>query len=292
MKFWYAFLFAHVAFANPVGEEVVGGDVSFSRPSNHELHVLQKSDRAVVEWDQFSIDADEVTRFIQPGKDSVVLNRVTGGDVSFLYGRLEANGQVILMNPHGVIVGESGVIDARAFLPILHDIDARGFMDGMPQFPSIDAAAVVNREGCVEADCVERVGDRVFLVSSAANLGDVLGTVISPSSVAPSAAQVVQNSQEALQELRTLIPERLWVQEFSILLDREAFVAQIQSLIDHHRRNDMMRSSFALARSRDYLLPSTMAGENIRLLDHYQEFEQSPFWRTPNQLNRLRWLER
>lgn len=41
--------------------------------------IVQASDRAVINWNSFSIGEGELTRFIQPSARSVVLNRVTGG---------------------------------------------------------------------------------------------------------------------------------------------------------------------------------------------------------------------
>ncbi len=96
----------------------------------------------------------------------------------------------------------------------------------------------------------------------------------------------------ALQELRTLMPERLWVQEFSLLVDQEGLEKQIQKAMQHPRLDTTLSPSFSLARSKDYLLRTTLSGETIRMLDRYQEFEQSPFWRTPNQMDRLHWLEK
>jgi|GEM_PF-1254657 len=38
--------------------------------------VLQHSDKTVINWNGFSIEGDEVTRFVQPGRNSIALNRV------------------------------------------------------------------------------------------------------------------------------------------------------------------------------------------------------------------------
>jgi hypothetical protein len=46
-----------------------------------------------------------------------------------------------------------------------------------------------------------------------------------------------------------------------------------------------------MAFSSDYFLQATLSGTNIRLLDRYQEFEESPFWRTPEMMRRLKALE-
>ena len=53
----------------------------------------------IINWQGFSIRADEVTRFVQSGVASAVLNRVTGTEHSQLLGQLLANGRVFLINP-------------------------------------------------------------------------------------------------------------------------------------------------------------------------------------------------
>jgi hypothetical protein len=91
--------------------------------------------------------------------------------------------------------------------------------------------------------------------------------------------------------MESLIPESLWVQEFSILMDRKAFREHIKILMNRRTRDTFIQSQFALASSKDYFLHSTMSGQNIRMMDRYEEFEESPFWRTPEMLKTLYWLE-
>ena len=160
---WSLLLCSRVVFANPVGETVTGGDVAFTRDGKNELHVFQTSDRAVVEWEKFSIDAGELTKFLQPGPDAVLLNKVIGSEISAIYGKLEANGQIILMNPHGVLVGKTGVIDACAFMAVSHDVNNVEFMDGKFDYSVSDLSGVINVDGRVDADRIEIIGDRIFL---------------------------------------------------------------------------------------------------------------------------------
>jgi len=94
---------AAVLSAAPENPVVVSGDVSFTN-SAQALEVTA-SDRAIVDWQRFSIDVGETVRFLQPSTAAVVLNRVTGTDVSALSGTLQSNGTVYLINPRGVIVG-------------------------------------------------------------------------------------------------------------------------------------------------------------------------------------------
>jgi filamentous hemagglutinin family protein len=99
------------AFANPQGGKVRHGRVEFQNQGGS-LVVRQTSDKAILEWGDFSIRAGERTTFVQPSRQSAVLNRVPGGPVSRLEGRLEANGQVYLINPSGIVVGPGGAAAA------------------------------------------------------------------------------------------------------------------------------------------------------------------------------------
>lgn len=96
---------------------------------------------------------------------------------------------------------------------------------------------------------------------------------------------------ESLQQLNSLMPERIWEQEFSIIVDQKGFERVIPEWTLHQRREGMHQCRIALPCSNEYFLRSTMSGENTRLLDRYQEFEWSPYWKNPPRVSELRALE-
>src|SRR5579872_6286884 len=110
MAFSSNFLFATL----PQGEVVKAGEAAFHRESS--LLNMTVSDRAIIEWKSFSIGAGEEACFLQPSASSVVLNQVMGNLRSEILGRLQANGKVFLVNPHGVIIGQDALINTAAFL--------------------------------------------------------------------------------------------------------------------------------------------------------------------------------
>ena len=73
---------SHPVLANPTGAQVVNGAVNMDAAGNS-LRITA-SDRAIINWKNFSIGAGEITQFIQPSAAASVLNRVTSGDVSNL----------------------------------------------------------------------------------------------------------------------------------------------------------------------------------------------------------------
>src|ERR1043165_6568773 len=69
--------------ANPCGGTVTSGSAHINTgPGN--VTVQQQSQRAVINWQQFSNSQGETTTFVQPNSSSATLNRVTGGQASHL----------------------------------------------------------------------------------------------------------------------------------------------------------------------------------------------------------------
>jgi len=163
-------------YANPAGEAVVGGAAGFNRPDAATLIVNQNTDRAVINWNSFSIANGELTRFVQPSSSSAVLNRVVTANPSAIYGTLEANGNVFLINPGGVLVGAGGVVNTASFVASTHDINTEEFMKGgQLNFKGNSDAMVVN-----QGNIAAREGDVFLIAKEVRNEGQLMakdGTV-------------------------------------------------------------------------------------------------------------------
>jgi filamentous hemagglutinin family protein len=103
-------LLAAGAQAAPTGGVVVAGEGLIDQ-SGLETTITQNTERLAIDWASFNVRADERVQFIQPGETSVALNRILGNEASQIFGRLDANGHVILMNPNGVLFGESATVN-------------------------------------------------------------------------------------------------------------------------------------------------------------------------------------
>src|SRR5712675_3164949 len=134
--------------AGPDGPVVVGGQATVTGAGSANVQVNQTTNNAIINWNTFNIGAGQSTTFVQPGTSSVTLNRVTGGlGPSEIYGTLTANGHVFLINPDGVLVGASGVINTAGFLATTSDIRNQDFMAGRYVFsiPGHPNASIVNQ---------------------------------------------------------------------------------------------------------------------------------------------------
>ncbi|HEY7579140.1 MAG TPA: filamentous hemagglutinin N-terminal domain-containing protein [Acetobacteraceae bacterium] len=87
--------------ARPGGVTVVAGSAAISRTA-HNTRIDQSSQRAAIDWRSFDVGSAQSVTFQQPNAQAVALNRVEGPDPSQIAGRIDANGQIVLVNQSGV----------------------------------------------------------------------------------------------------------------------------------------------------------------------------------------------
>ncbi|MGM5179149.1 two-partner secretion domain-containing protein, partial [Salmonella enterica] len=121
-----------MALANPAlptGGQVVAGSGSISS-SGSQMTVQQNSQNMVASWNTFDIGKNNTVQFVQPGSSAVALNRVTGGRESQIMGTLKANGQVMLINPAGVMFGQGAQVSTAGLVASTKNISNADFMKG------------------------------------------------------------------------------------------------------------------------------------------------------------------
>ena len=157
------------AYANPTGGQVVGGAASISSSGNT-LTVQQTTSRAIINWSSFDIGSGETTQFVQPSSSSIALNRVTGSESpSQILGTLNANGQVWIINPNGVMFGGNAQVNVAGLVATSVDIDNNNFMAGNYTFnhPGNANAAISNAGSITTADA----GLVAFVAPNVSNAG-------------------------------------------------------------------------------------------------------------------------
>jgi len=100
---------AALAQTLPTGGQVQAGTATIASGGAGKLQVSQASGKAIIDWQSFSIGAGGEVR-IDNGAGAT-LNRVTGQSLSAIDGVLSATGSVYLLNPNGVVIGKSGVVN-------------------------------------------------------------------------------------------------------------------------------------------------------------------------------------
>ncbi|WP_213955973.1 filamentous hemagglutinin N-terminal domain-containing protein [Variovorax sp. dw_954] len=162
------------AFAQtlPTGFKAIGGGVTMSQPGIGTMNIMQSTVRAMAQWNSFSIGAGGIVNIAQPGPASVLLNRVVGPDASTIAGRLNANGQVFLVNPNGVLFSKGSVVNTGGLVASTLDIGNDNFMAGKQLvFERADGnhASVVNA-GSIHAS---KGGTVALMGETVRNEGDI-----------------------------------------------------------------------------------------------------------------------
>src|SRR4051812_44937293 len=71
--------------------------------SGANTNVTQTTDRAILDWSNFNTGSGEKVNFNQPTAGAIALNRINSGSLTTFSGLLQANGNIILVNDHGIM---------------------------------------------------------------------------------------------------------------------------------------------------------------------------------------------
>ena len=119
------------------------------------MTINQSTQRASINWNSFSIGKDASVNVVQNNASSVLLNRVVGNDPSQIFGKLTANGQVILINPNGIVFGKGGSVTASAFTASTFGMTEEDFKKG--KYPVLIAGLKAMGEGHSFENCAHLI---------------------------------------------------------------------------------------------------------------------------------------
>lgn len=145
--------------ANPMGGEVVSGQASFNAVGN--TLTVTNTPGTIINWQGFSINANEVTRFAQQSAASAVLNRVITNNPSVILGTLSSNGQVFLVNPGGIVFGAGSTVDVAGLVATSLNLSDADFLAGRHNFTSQPGAQNISNAGNITA----QQGGQIYLIA-------------------------------------------------------------------------------------------------------------------------------
>ena len=155
----------------PQGGSVAAGRATIGAPTHQNLTITQTSPAAVINWNAYSIGGPNSVTYVQPNASSAILNRVTSGTPTTIAGRLNANGQVYLVNPNGIAITSTGAVNVGGgFVASTLGISDSDFMAGKRGFTGSGHSASVSNAGTINAGSGGFVG---LLGGSVSNEGTI-----------------------------------------------------------------------------------------------------------------------
>ena len=150
---------ATLVHAAPNGGNVTSGSATISQNGNV-TNINQSTNKASINWQNFNVNPNETVNFNQPNSNSVTLNRVIGTTNSLIQGAMNANGQVILVNPNGVVFTEGSSVNVGGLVATTKNITDQDFQNDNYKFEGNSNASILNK-GTIKAKYVAMMGKTV-----------------------------------------------------------------------------------------------------------------------------------
>ncbi len=178
--FPYLILGPKLLYALPQDWTVESGDVSFNVSEDNSMLTINASNNAIINFGSFNIGQGEMVQFIQPGMDSSVLSRVTGGGSSDIFGSLFSNGQLVLINQNGITFHDTANVQVGSLIASTLDIQSSLYLSNQFTFEKLNNSnpASIFNEGTITArdgGSIALLSDQQILNSGSitANLGSI-----------------------------------------------------------------------------------------------------------------------
>ncbi|MDE2260251.1 MAG: filamentous hemagglutinin N-terminal domain-containing protein, partial [Betaproteobacteria bacterium] len=139
-----------VTLALPTGGQIAAGQGAITQSGNT-MSVTQGSQNLIVNWQGFGIGTGEKINFAQPNASAIALNRVLGNSASQIYGQLNANGQVYLINANGILFAPSAQVNVGGLVASTLDISDASFLAGKRTFVGNGAPGKILNQGSLNA---------------------------------------------------------------------------------------------------------------------------------------------
>uniref|UniRef100_UPI0006C7CB34 YDG domain-containing protein n=1 Tax=Neptunomonas antarctica TaxID=619304 RepID=UPI0006C7CB34 len=138
-----------LAQASPEGGLVVSGTGSIAQ-SGATTTITQTTRNLSLNWDSFNIAARETVTFNQPSAAAIAVNRIMDSNGTQILGNLNANGQVYLINPNGILFGQNAQVNVGALVASTLDLDDASLNSDSRSFSGAGTGSVIN-QGTINA---------------------------------------------------------------------------------------------------------------------------------------------
>lgn len=136
----FAFFLEMPLSSSSMNAQVVKGEVSLVEQK--EVTKIHASDDSIIQYTSFEVKEGQEVKIIQPSKDSILVIKIDSSEPTRIRSKLSANGTVYLVNPHGIFLDKTAVVEKGSF----HFIGSELLSDNVKEVINIKSATgdVVN----------------------------------------------------------------------------------------------------------------------------------------------------
>ncbi len=148
--------------------------------------INQQSQQLSIDWQSFNVQAHEQVNFVQPNRESIAINNILDNQGSQIHGQINANGQVWLVNPNGILFGEHAQVNVGGLVASslsLASMDANSA--SFAKNSNSQSSAKVQNDGYIQTSnggyialISEQVRNTGTLVSEGGNISLAAGSAV------------------------------------------------------------------------------------------------------------------
>ncbi len=164
--------FGELAMAElPTGGVVVSGTATIVESGNN-LNINQTSNTVYSNWNTFNIGTSNAVNIAQPSTSAIFLANILSPEVTRIQGQLNANGQVFLINPNGILFSPTAQINVGGLVASTLNLSVSDFNAGNYNFAGASSNAIINQGNIIAAN-----GGTVALIAAkVTNTGTIVAT--------------------------------------------------------------------------------------------------------------------
>ncbi|GGA01767.1 hypothetical protein GCM10011408_23890 [Dyella caseinilytica] len=114
--------------------------------------IVQSSPTLNLNWQSFNIAPNQTVDFLQLGSSAIAINRIFSNTPSEIYGHLNANGQVWLINPNGILFGQSAQVNVGGLVASTLDLENNTLTSSSRVFSGSGKGSVINEGSIITAN--------------------------------------------------------------------------------------------------------------------------------------------
>jgi filamentous hemagglutinin family protein len=151
-------------FAEVVLDSIAHGDITVTPLGGGTTQDMTATDGAIGRFSDFDILAGNTVNCVQPGSNANALFRVFSGDGTQILGNFNANGNIYLVDPAGILFGANAQVNVNRLIASSLDISNEDFLGGRYEFfaGEGDVGAIVNNGTINAADGVALLGNKIL----------------------------------------------------------------------------------------------------------------------------------
>lgn len=137
---------AGIAYAGngPMGGQIIAGSGQIQQVGTTTT-ISQTSPTLMLNWQSFNIAPNQTVDFLQPGSSAIAVNRIFSSTPSEIFGHLNANGQVWLINPNGILFGQGAQVNVGGLVASTLDLDDSTLLSDSRNFGGSGKGSVINQ---------------------------------------------------------------------------------------------------------------------------------------------------